>query len=104
LLKEEMQQVQTFLLWEINMWRRRADDAWSRADGNQDGQAVYALHQVNVHESMVAHCVDVWVEAYTLLNTHVDAQENPLPEGNQIYIFPVYFPQKLRERPTLLQK
>jgi hypothetical protein len=46
----------------------------------------------------------LWVKAYTLLNTHVDAQENPLPKGNQIYIFPVYFSQKLRERPTKLQK
>ncbi|KAF8239991.1 hypothetical protein L208DRAFT_1235153, partial [Tricholoma matsutake] len=82
LLKEEMQWVQMFFLWEINMWRRRADDAWSRTDGNQDGQAMYALCQADVCELMVAHCTDVWVEAYTLLNNHVDAQENLLPEEN----------------------
>ncbi|KAF8240606.1 hypothetical protein L208DRAFT_1124282, partial [Tricholoma matsutake] len=60
LLEEEMRRVQESFLWEIGMWKKRAGDAWSCMDSNQDGQAMYALRQANVCESMLAHCRDVW--------------------------------------------
>ncbi|KAF8236796.1 hypothetical protein L208DRAFT_1390351, partial [Tricholoma matsutake] len=50
----------------------KANDAWSHADGNQDGQAAYALRQVDIHQSMLAHCRDVWVKAYELLHSVVN--------------------------------
>jgi hypothetical protein len=66
-------------MWEIDVWKRRASDARSRADGNQHGQAAYALRQVDIRESMLAHCRDVWVEAYELLcrGSDVNAQQEP---------------------------
>ncbi|KAF8228023.1 hypothetical protein L208DRAFT_1404560 [Tricholoma matsutake] len=72
LLEEEMQQVQESFMWEIEAWKRRANDAWSHADGNQDGQAAYALCQVDICQSMLAHCRDVWVKAYELLHSVVN--------------------------------
>ena len=77
-----MRQVQESFLWEINMWKRRASDAWSCVDGNQDGQATYALHQANICKLMLAHCRDVWVEAYGLLHSDVDVQQDPPPQEN----------------------
>lgn len=72
LLEEEMRRVQESFMWEIEAWKRRANDAWSRADGNQDGQAAYALRQVDIRQSMLAHCRDVWVKAYELLHSVVN--------------------------------
>jgi hypothetical protein len=77
-----MRRVQESFLWEIDMWKRRASDAWSRADGNQDGQAAYALRQPNVRKLMLAHCKDVWVEAYGILRSDVDIQQDPPPQEN----------------------
>jgi hypothetical protein len=74
-----MRQVQESFRWEINGWKRRADDARSCADGNQDGQASYALRQVDIHELMLAHCRDAWTEAYELLRSDVNG---PLPQIN----------------------
>jgi hypothetical protein len=78
--EEEMWRVQVSFLWGIDVWKRRAGDMRSHTDGNQDGQAMYVLHQVDVRESMLAHCGDVWVKAYRLLCSDVDAA--PPPQGN----------------------
>lgn|ERR1700733_3892841 len=69
LLEEEMRRVQESFMWEINMWKGRADDAQSCVDTDRDenGRAAYALRQADVRESMLAHCREVWVEAYELL-------------------------------------
>jgi hypothetical protein len=75
-----MWRVQVPFLWGITVWKRRAGDVRSHADGNQDGQATYALHQADVWESMLAHCGDVWVKAYGVLCSDVDAA--PLLQGN----------------------
>ncbi|KAF8224645.1 hypothetical protein L208DRAFT_1310114, partial [Tricholoma matsutake] len=81
LLEEEMQRVQISFQSDIDVWKKRADDAWSRADGNQHGQAMYVLRQVDVSKMMVEHCVDVWSEAYRLLSSDVDTQQDA-PEEN----------------------
>jgi hypothetical protein len=75
-LEEEMRRVQVSFQSDIDVWRKRADDAWSRADGNQHGQAAYALRQVDVRKTMVEHCADVWSEAYRLLSSDVDTQQD----------------------------
>jgi hypothetical protein len=74
-----MRRVQESFLWEINVWKGRAGDAWSHLDGNQDGQASYALRQADIRESMLVHCRDAWMEAYRLLRSDVDARQDPLP-------------------------
>jgi hypothetical protein len=77
-----MRRVQESFMWEINVWMRRADDVRSRSDGNQDGQASYALRQADIRESMLAHCRDVWEDAYRLLHNDADALEDPAPQRN----------------------
>ncbi|KAF8223502.1 hypothetical protein L208DRAFT_1316543, partial [Tricholoma matsutake] len=61
LLEEEMWQVQALFMWDIKRWKTRADDMQSSSDGNQEGQAAYAHCQADIHESMLVHCKDVWV-------------------------------------------
>ncbi|KAF8236751.1 hypothetical protein L208DRAFT_1250948 [Tricholoma matsutake] len=72
LLEEEMRWVQESFLWEIDVWKRRADDVWSCSDGNQDGQALYALCWADIGKSMLTHCRDLWEDAYRLLHNDVD--------------------------------
>jgi hypothetical protein len=61
-------------------------DHTTRTPTAKDGEgrrAMYALCQVNVHELMLAHYRDVWVKAYgLLLCSDVDAQQDPLLQGN----------------------
>jgi hypothetical protein len=64
-----MRRVQATFTWEIDMWKTRADDARNRGGDNQEGQVSYALRQAAIRESMLAHCTDVWVDAFELLRS-----------------------------------
>jgi hypothetical protein len=89
--------VQVSFLWKIDMWKTRADDARSRVDGNQDGQAAYAPGQA----SQCSHTVGMYGSK---LNFYI---VNGIPCCREIKIYVFFFLEalwKLRKNFTKLPK